>query len=265
LRSATQVWALTPRLRKQFEGIVDQDRIHDVANAVPDLPGEVSTHRFKSGGSGALKILYLANLLPSKGALDLTQALRLIGESGSGWQVRIAGGGDEGVERRLRTEIDRLPAAGPSVELVGEVRDAEKVAQLRWADIFVYPTCYPPEGQPLVLLEAMAAGLPIISTRHAGIPETVRHDVEGLLTAPGDETELAEALLALASDSDARARLAQAARRRYEAAYTPTHLRERLEEVLAGAISGQSGAGFPQPQQRRWRRWVRGGQGRLHR
>ena len=65
---------------------------------------------------------------------------------------------------------------------------------LQVADVFVLPTFYPFEGQPLVLLEALAAGVPVVSTFHAGIPETVRNEKEGLLVPANDPPALAGAI-----------------------------------------------------------------------
>lgn len=91
------------------------------------------------------------------------------------------------------------------MELVGTRTGAAKAREFAWADVFAFPTRYRNEGQPLVVLEALAAGLPIVTTRHRGIPETVRGGREALLVEPGDVEGLALALVRMAADPDLRA------------------------------------------------------------
>jgi glycosyltransferase involved in cell wall biosynthesis len=68
------------------------------------------------------------------------------------------------------------------------------------------------EGIPIVLMEAMARGVPVISTRHSGIPELVEDSRSGLLTPEGDSTSLAEAITRVLTDADLRQRLSAGAR-----------------------------------------------------
>lgn len=238
LGQVDEAWALTSALRKEFEGLVSSDQILSVANVVPDprrgFTRASSPRRVCSG----FRLLYLANLLPEKGCFELLEALRRVPDlSSSDWEVRLVGAGAPAVERRLRQEAASISAAGPSIKLLGELHGEQKADQYRWADAFVYPTYYPFEGQPLVLLEALAAGLPIVSTIHAGIPETIRDGVEAVLVEPQDPRQLAAAICRLAVDEQTRNRLAQAARRRYEAAYRPERLVLDFTEALERAAS----------------------------
>ncbi len=231
LRQAHEAWALTAPLQAQFNGLVDSDRVRCVENVVPD-PLIDSDDANASSEHASFRLLYLANLLPEKGCFELIAALRLLGEACSGWEVRLVGAADPPVKDRLRREIALLPSNGPTVRLLGVLQGAEKSAQYCWADAFVYPTYYPFEGQPLVLLEALGSGLPIISTRHAGIPDTVRDGIDGLLVEPRDPGALASALSGLSLDELLRANLAHAARRRYESTYRPERLTRDLEAAL---------------------------------
>jgi glycosyltransferase involved in cell wall biosynthesis len=102
---------------------------------------------------------------------------------------------------------------------------------LHSADVFVFPP-RGTEGQPLVLLEAMSAGLPIVSTSHPGIADTVRTGVDGLLVDPGDVDGLAATLLGLIGDEGLRTQLGAAARQRYEDRYRIGRLRDDLGVLL---------------------------------
>jgi glycosyltransferase involved in cell wall biosynthesis len=230
LRPVHQAWVLTPRFEGAFDGLLPRDRVRVVENAVPDpLPLE----RWGPRGEG-VNILYLANLFPTKGCFDLLDALTALGESARGWHVRFVGSADHVVREKLLRQSDALAANGVRIELAGVRSGDAKRAELAWADLFAYPTRYPQEGQPLVLLEAMAAGLPIVSTRYAGIPDTVRDGMEGLLVDPGDTAGLAVALEALAGDPARRHVLAHNGRTRYEDRYRPERLARDVRRLLGG-------------------------------
>jgi glycosyltransferase involved in cell wall biosynthesis len=234
LRQAYQGWVLTPSLRSQFDGLVPADRVHCISNVVDDpLARRLPQLPADAPAAPGQRILYLSNLLPGKGCFDLLAALRVLGGASSGWEVRLVGFAGPEVERCVRREIAALPSDAARVTMVGGLTGDAKYEQYRWADVFVLPTRYPPEGQPLVLLEAMGAGLAVVSTRWAGIPDTLEDKREGLLVEPGDEHALAAALTGLAREPDLRKALGVAARARYEACYRPERLVCDLRAVLA--------------------------------
>jgi glycosyltransferase involved in cell wall biosynthesis len=103
---------------------------------------------------------------------------------------------------------------------------------LRDADIFAFPTFYPNEAFPLVLLEAMAAGLPVISTTVGGIPDMVIDGETGLLVPPGEVSSLASALRRLVTDSGLRIRMGQAGRGRFMRHYTLEQYEANLSDLL---------------------------------
>lgn len=235
LAQADQAWALTPGLRAQFDGLVAPQRVCCIPNVVEDPGGRPYTLRRARHTTGELRVLYVGNLLPEKGCFDVVRAVRRLGEVSRGWEVRVVGSGSPDVERRLHEEIATLPAHAAQVHALGSLTGDDKRRQYEWADVFVYPTYYPAEGQPLVLLEALGAGLPIVTTRWAGIPETVLDQRVGLLVDPGDADALAKTLRRLADDSELRERLGAAARRHYEISFRPDRLVRDLEIVLKGA------------------------------
>ena len=111
------------------------------------------------------------------------------------------------------------------VSLSGPLYGEAKLAAFREADIFVLPTYYR-EAFPLVLLEAMAFALPVVSTLEAGIPDIVVDGETGLLVPPRDASALARAVECLISDRKACRRLGQNGRQRFEALYTEVTFRK---------------------------------------
>lgn len=234
LRQAHQVWVLTPTLRTQFDGLVPEDRVHCIPNVVDDpLAGIAPASSDKMGDAAALRILHLSNLLPEKGCFDLLAALRALGSESATWEVRLVGSASPTVEQRLRQEIAALEAQGAArVRLLGELTGREKSEQYGWANVFAFPAVGQ-EGQPLVLLEALGGGVPIVTTSQTGIGDTVADDEEGLLIDPGDTHALATALTRLSREPELRRRLAAGARMRYESSYRPERLVRDLARVLA--------------------------------
>jgi glycosyltransferase involved in cell wall biosynthesis len=141
---------------------------------------------------------------------DFTTFVRALGKlpSGSFEAVIVGEGPDRGL---LEREVDALGLAG-RVRLAGERRDVPDL--LADADVFVLSSRS--EGHPVAILEAMAAGLPVVASRVGGVPEQVSHGETGLLVEPGDPDALAAALQLLATDPALRLRLGAAGRERAE-------------------------------------------------
>ena len=92
------------------------------------------------------------------------------------------------------------------------------------------------DGLPNVVLEAMAAGAPVVGSAHAGIPEAVEHGHTGLLVAPGDPHALAEALVSLIQDPQARQRMREAAPPRIAERFSAMAQSRLLEETLLSTV-----------------------------
>jgi glycosyltransferase involved in cell wall biosynthesis len=156
---------------------------------------------------GPLKIVGVGRLAEQKDFATLISALALL-PAGTA-RLRVLGEGP------LRATLEAQTAAlglADSVELVGEVADVR--SQLEQADVFALTSRW--EGLPLSVLEAMAAGLPVVASAIDGIPEAVAEGETGYLTPPGEPRQVADALSRLAADPELRARLGAAGRHRAE-------------------------------------------------
>ncbi len=147
----------------------------------------------------------LARLDPRKGLPFLLQALaRLLPDLP---EATLLIGGDGEDRAALERQAHELNLAG-QVVFAGPVHDPP--AFYRCCDLFVLPSL--DEGFGLVVLEAMASGLPVIGTRVGGVPELIEHGRNGLLVEPGDASAIAAALRTLWADPALRGRLAEAGR-----------------------------------------------------
>lgn len=170
--------------------------------------------------AGALRVISVGRLIEFKGFQHLIVAVRLLKERGVQVQVRIVGEGP------LRASLEALIASedvASQVTLLGPLSQEHIKRELAAAHVFVHPGIVDQKGAsdilPTVITEAMACGLPVVSTTVAGIPEMVVHGETGVLTSPGDEVQLAEALVQMLNHPSQRRQMGQAGRRRAEARF----------------------------------------------
>ena len=175
-------------LRERFPG--RGDRIHRIYNGL-DLAPFVRA----DFSSTPPLIVAVGRLIPKKGFADLIRACRLLMERGKSFRCEIIGEGP--LEEELHQQIAQLGLQG-CVELPGAKPQHEIRKYFAAASAFVLPSVIDPDGGmdnlPTVIMEAMAAGLPVISTAVGGIPEMVIQSETGFLVPPGDVAALAGAI-----------------------------------------------------------------------
>jgi len=161
---------------------------------------------------GVARALFLANCTPDKGVFDALEAIALANarawEAAAAvpvieWELEVAGGfGDAALEAAFRDRIARPDLAG-RVRHLGFVSGDSKARALAGADVFLYPSYFANEGQPLALIEAMAHGLIPVTTRWRGIPEMLPEACPGLVPVR-DPRAAARALDVVARTQDPR-------------------------------------------------------------
>jgi len=204
---------------------INKERIIVLPNGVEEPPGV----RFEGAGRST-RALFVGTLVPEKGVLDLLGGLREARLRGAAIDLDLVGGF---VSDRFRLEceaaIERF-GLRECVRLHGVLVAGDKWALYRSAGMFVFPTYYPQENQPLVLIEAMMWGVPIIATSWRAIPEMVTDANEAFLVQPHDVRAIGDRLARLGSEPDLRSRMGLAARRRYEEQFS---LRGHLDRMAA--------------------------------
>jgi glycosyltransferase involved in cell wall biosynthesis len=155
-------------------------------------------------------ILAVGRLIAKKGFADLIHACGLIAERAKSFRCEITGEGP--LENELRGQIERLDLQN-FVALSGAKPQLEVRQRLAAANVFVLPSVVDPDGGmdnlPTVIMEAMATGLPVVSTKIGGIPEMVIENETGFLVQPGDAAGLADAIEKLIDDRLLAQRLGQ--------------------------------------------------------
>src|SRR5213082_1743771 len=176
-------------------------------------------------------IVTVGRLIAKKGFADLIRACRLLLERGKSFRCQIIGEGP--LEQELGGQIDQL-GLQDCVELPGAKPQHEIRKSLAAGNAFVLPSVIDPDGGmdnlPTVIMEAMAAGLPVISTAIGGIPEMVIQNETGFLVPPGDVAALAGAIERLFDESGLARRLGE---RGFQQARELFSIEKNLRELLA--------------------------------
>jgi glycosyltransferase involved in cell wall biosynthesis len=213
-------------------------RCPDSAAKIHRIYNGIDLERFPSPlpatQNSAPLILSVGRLVPFKGFDYLIDACAELNRRGLDFTCEIVGDGP--LRENLRSKIDKLNLSS-RVALLGSLSQGAIFEKLRATDIFALASVVDPQGGsdvfPTVILEAMSAALPVVSTRLAGIPESVVHDNTGRLVPPGDTAALADALEQLIRDPARRLRYGQAGRarmeQRFEIKKTIVPLRELLQ------------------------------------
>jgi glycosyltransferase involved in cell wall biosynthesis len=188
-----------------------------------------------AGSGRALRLLTVGRLVAVKGHGVLLEAVARLAGEGVDVAATLVGDGPR------RAELEALArdlGVADRVRFTGRVGQDDIRRFYAEADVFCLPSFA--EGLPVVLLEAIAAGVPVVASRITGIPELVEHGTSGVLVPPGRPDRLADALRDLSSDPDRRRALAVAARRRVSEEFDVAACAERLREVMAryGAVAG---------------------------
>lgn len=173
------------------------------------------TPRRPKSGNGLFTLLSVGRLTPAKGQHLLLEALARLRAEGLGHiRLILIGDGPDGQSLKRRAEFLGIT---DQVRFTGALNQTEVRAFYGTADAFVLPSFA--EGIPVVLMEAMASGLPCLSTRIAGIPELIDDGKDGLLVDAANVNALVDRIRTLASDRELRLRLSLAARDRVAREY----------------------------------------------
>ena len=178
-------------------------------------------------------LLFVGRLAAVKGVPILLRAMKaILGKHPDATLTLIGDGPDRADLEKTAQELGLKGA----VRFVGYQSQSEVAAQLQASDILVLPSFA--EGVPVVLMEAMAARLPVVTTRIAGIPELVEDNITGELVPPGDVVALEAAIVGLLDHPETQKSMGEAGRRKVEAEFTVRKEARWLDQILRAYAEG---------------------------
>jgi len=186
-------------------------------------------------GSEPFTILCVGRLTPAKGQHILIDACATLRDWGREFRLVIVGAGPD--EQSLKASVAARGLA-QQVRFTGALNQDEVRAWYRQSDVFALPSFA--EGIPVVLMEAMASGVPCVTTRITGIPELIRDGIDGLLVTPSDAQELADTLATLMDDSELRRELGEAGRVRVGEHYNLSDNVARLGRIFSARLEAKA-------------------------
>jgi exopolysaccharide biosynthesis WecB/TagA/CpsF family protein len=197
-----------------------------VPNSVEDEAGTPSKRS---------RVLFLSNLLPEKGVFDFVELSRRLGPGRDEKYVIAGAAPDASVLNKVTSQL-RAAQLNDVVEVVGAVGQVGRSNLLASSKVFVFPSTYRFEAQPLVLLEALSAGVPVVAYDVGGIRDIVHDAVNGFVVPPGDFEQLVARVEKLLVDERLRRSLAEGARSSFERLHSIESFDSNWSAVLEGAL-----------------------------
>jgi glycosyltransferase involved in cell wall biosynthesis len=223
-------------LRGLFDGLVSDEKLSVVPNG---LDMAIEEKAVSMDEESPLVILFLSNLIETKGFWDVLRSIDTVRQKYHKARYVFAGGWMDEKDRVKAENYANQKKIEGSTEFKGPVKGIEKVKLLQNAHIFVFPTYYPMEGHPWVIVEAMAAGLPIISTDQGCIRECVVDGENGFIIPKRDPNAIAGKVIYLIENPEQRNEMGRKSRQLYEASFTEAHFVQGMIDAVRLTLDGQ--------------------------
>jgi len=215
----------------------------DLARFRPEESATAAASRDDGAAGRPLRLISVCRFIAKKGLGDALAAFARLRATGIDAELLLVG---DGPLRDALVAMARALGVGDRVRFTGFVEPARLPELLRRHDVFLHPSVTPrdgdKEGVPTTILEAAACALPVVATRHGGIPEAVEDGATGCLVAEGDVAALAERLIALARDPALRRKLGAAGRVLVEQRFDVAVQNARREELYFELLAARRGA-----------------------
>jgi glycosyltransferase involved in cell wall biosynthesis len=226
LRNADHIITVSKSLRREMLSRgYSRHKITAVANGVAEQAPIDPTERLNQRH---WKLGMVALIRPRKGIEVLLEAIAKLKDGPNSISLEVIGGFETpDYEASIRALIARLQLQS-IVNLRGFTKDVPAV--MRTLDAMVLPSLFG-EGMPMVVLEALACGVPVIATRVEGTPEVIRHGQEGLLARPQDPESLSQAIQVFVSDRTTWCNMSRSAVQRHRQGFSDTKMAERTARV----------------------------------
>jgi glycosyltransferase involved in cell wall biosynthesis/ubiquinone/menaquinone biosynthesis C-methylase UbiE len=215
-------------LKNLFDEILPESKIFVVPNGRDFNFENKKIKKYDDRKNNNLKILFLSNLAETKGYKDVLYSAKRVIHLQKNITYIFAGEWRNDEDRKECEKYMEKENIGGHVNFKGTIIGETKLRLLNEADIFVFPTYYPPEGHPWVIVEAVAAGLPIISTDQGAITESVIDGVNGFIVEKQNPQQIAEKINLLIENPELRIKMGKESRRLYLENFTEDKMVERM-------------------------------------
>ena len=218
---------LSDVLKSDVNLFIPDERLVPVPNATQNCPLADQGKR-----KDYVQVLFLSNLMPSKGPLETLKAAKIVVQKRQDVRFILAGADwSQSFSQQLKSYIIDNEL-GKYVEMPGGVYGEEKERLMASSDIFVFPTYYEYETFGIVNIEAMRAGLPVISSSEGAIPEVVQDGVTGFIVNPKSPEEIADKILTLVNNPDLRRNMGMKGREVFESKYTLEAYAKNMDRAI---------------------------------
>lgn len=224
----TNIILLSPLLKYDLGGLVPDNKIRYCPNGVSH---NVQRQSNVKHNDGVTTILFLSNMIRSKGVFDLLEACKYLNHKGYNFICKFVGPWYEDIADEFFLKIATYELES-KVKYLGPKYNLDKHEVFIGSDLFVFPTYYPDECFPLVLLEAMSFGLPIITTDEGAIPDIVNDEVSGLIVPKNNLELLGEAIEKLLVNGDLRKQMSQRSIQIYKMNFTEPKFEKRFVQII---------------------------------
>ena len=175
-----------------------------------------------------LRIFYLSNLMKEKGIFCLLNALKNLEKNNIIYKAKIAGN----IDQKFSKEILNLFTELKNTEYIGIVNGDDKKNLLKWGNVFVLPTFYKMEGQPISILEAMATTNLVVTTNHAGISDVFQDKINGYFVEKNNENSIQKILSYLAANKSELKKIAEYNKTFFLNNFTVDIFKKNLLEII---------------------------------
>lgn len=229
-----KVILLAEALYPDVQKYVKREDVYICPNGIPDTTnGKEST---AERHNKIPHLLFLSNLLVSKGVLVLLDALKILKDRGYSFVCDFVGGETAEIDAaRFQKEVESR-GLNRLVIYDGKKYGEDKDAMLEKSDVFVVPSL--DEAFPLVNLEAMQFALPVVATNVGGVTEEIEDGVNGFIVKAGDSASLADNLARLMSDDELRRRMGEDGYRKFKQCFTLGAFESRFADELKNLVGG---------------------------
>jgi len=220
---------LCSALKQFFSGLIAEDKISIVPNGL-----DISFEKNKNSETNKKKILFLSSLRESKGVWQVLFSVKKVVKFNRDTRFIFAGSWRNENDRIKCEQYIKKEGLSDYIKFKGFIYGAEKVNLLQEANVFVLPSFS--EGHPWVIIEAMAAGLPIVATDTGCIRESVIDGENGFIISRRDSDSLADRLIYLVEHPEEIERMGEKSREFYKQNFTKGHFVKRMISCINATL-----------------------------